>query len=97
MIPSPNTAIRVSPPPEKRLRKPSTPDDLEAASSCCDLGEVDERDRYVGPELVQGDDGQREEDLLAKVGNAKMLSRLASMGLLDAAVGRCYRLVRALP
>src|SRR5664280_1355254 len=34
---------------------------------------------------------------LRRSGIRKMLARLASIGLLDAAVGRCYRLVRALP
>jgi hypothetical protein len=33
MIPSPNTAIRVSAPPLNRLRNPRTPDDFDAASS----------------------------------------------------------------
>ena len=44
------------------------------------LGEVDEGDRDVGPELVQGDDGQREEDLLAKVGNPKDVGQTGEHG-----------------
>ena len=35
MIPSPNTAKRVSAPPENRLRKPSTPPLAEALSRDC--------------------------------------------------------------
>ncbi len=80
MMPSPNTAMRVRAPPLNRLRNPSTPDDFDAASSWATFEKFDEGDRHVRPELVQGDDGQREEDLLAKVGDPEDVGQAGKHG-----------------
>ena len=97
MIPSPNTAMRVSAPPEKRLRKPSTPDDFDAASSCWTFEKLTKGTGTFAPNWYRAMMVSVKTTFLRRSGIRKMLARLASMGLLDAAVGRCYRLVRALP
>src|ERR1700674_76236 len=97
MIPSPNTAIRVSAPPENRLRKPSTPEDFEAAVSWATLEKLTKGTGTLAPNWYRAMTVSVKRTFLRRSGIRKMLARLASMGLLDAAVGRCYGLVRALP
>src|SRR5271156_628975 len=97
MMPSPKTAIRVRAPPENRLRNPSTPDDLDAASSCWTLEKLTNGTGTLAPNWYRAMMVSVKRTFFRRSGIRKMLARLASMGLLDAAVGRCYRLVRALP
>ena len=97
MIPSPKTAMRVSAPPENRLRKPRTPEDFEAAVSWATLEKLTKGTGTLAPNWYRAMMVSVKRTFLRRSGIRKMLARLASMGLLDAAVGRCYRLVRALP
>src|ERR1700722_11433148 len=97
MIPRPNTAMRVSAPPENRLRNPSTPDDLEAASSCWTFEKLTKGTGTLAPNWYRAMMVSVKTTFLRRSGMRKMLAKLASMGLLDAAGGRRYRLVRGLP
>ena len=67
MIPSANTANRVSAPPENRLMKCRKPGLTLLCELPLELGDVHHRHRDVRAEPVDGDDEQREEDLLPKV------------------------------
>src|SRR5580704_2556470 len=97
MLPRPNTAIRVRAPPENRLRNPSTPEDFEAAVSWATFEKLTNGTGTLAPNWYRAMMVRVKRTFLRRSGIRKMLARLASMGLLDAAVGRCYRLVRALP
>ncbi len=97
MIPSPKTAMRVSAPPEKRLRKPSTPEDFDAAESCATFEKLTKGTGTLAPNWYRAMMVRVKRTFLRRSGIRKMLARLASMGFLDGAVGRCYRLVRAFP
>src|SRR5450432_180937 len=97
MIPRPNTAMRVRAPPENRLRKPRTPDDFDAAVSWATLEKLTKGTGTLAPNWYRAMMVSVKMTFLRRSGIRKMLARLESMGLLDAAVGRLYRLVRALP
>ena len=88
-MPSPNTAMRVRAPPLNRLRNPSTPDDFDAASSWATFEKLTKGTGTFAPNWYRAMMVSVKRTFLRRSGMRKMLARLASMGLLDAAFGRC--------
>ena len=88
-MPSPNTAMRVSAPPLNRLRNPSTPDDFDAASSWATFEKLTKGTGTFAPNWYRAMMVSVKRTFLRRSGMRKMLAKLASMGLLDAAFGRC--------